>query len=170
MALEDQVKSRYGGTDSQYLANLTRNFSPGSGGTIDDTVLTLACTDVKADIEMQSGVIYDDSATTNPDSYKNHIAVAARCVIIKLQLQTGKIPDKIAIKLTEMYDGLLKSLGQITGRDRFLVVSSSPYEESDLTNGGDPILPPFDDSLLEPFIPDAGTNLGGRSDRNVNWP
>lgn len=170
MALEDQVKSRFGGTSSQYLANLTRNFQPGSAGTIDDAVLTLACTDVKADFEMQAGVVYDDSATTNPNSYRNHIAVGVRCVVIKLQLQTGKVPDKVGIKLTEMYDALLKALGQITGRDRFLIESSSPYEESDPTNGGDPILPPFDDSLLEPFIPDAGTNLGGRSDRSVNWP
>lgn len=169
MALEDQVKSRYGGTSSQYLVNLTNNFDSDGAGTVDDAVLGLACDDVKADIEMQAGVVYDDSAVTNPEFYRNHIAVAVQCVIVKLQLNTGKAPDKVAIALTRRYDTLLKHLAQITGRDRFLVQSSSPYEESDQTApNGDPILPPFDDDLMQWFIPEAGTGPGNRPDNKIN--
>jgi hypothetical protein len=171
MPLEDLVKARFGGSSSQYLANLTRNFNPDGGGTIDDAVLTLASDDVKADFEMEAGVIYDESAVTNPTTYKSHIAVAVQCVVIKLQFWTGKTPDKIALQLMKRYDLLLEKLGKITGRDRFLIETSSPYQESDQTDpNGDPILPPFDDDLMRIFIPDAGTFPGGQTGRRINLP
>jgi hypothetical protein len=170
MALDALVIARYGGASSQYLANLTQNFDSNGPGSVDTVVLGLACDDVKGDFEMEAGVVYNDDPVTNPDSYKSHISVGVQCVIIKLQLWTGKTPDKFAKQLLDRYDKLLERLGQITSRDRFLVESSSPFEESDQTNGGDPILPPFDDDLMRFFIPDAGVNLGGQSDRRVNLP
>lgn len=172
MALSDLVKARFGGTSSQYLANLTRNFNPDGGNTVDDTVLDLACDDVKADFEMEAGTVYDDDPTTNPNTYKSHRSVAVQCVVLKLMLWTGKLTDKIGLLIVKRYDNLLKRLGQITGRDRFEIQSSSPFEESDQTEpNGDPILPPFDEEFMRFFIPEARSSPGGgRSDRSVNLP
>ena len=159
MALADQVKSRFGGTDSQYLVNLTRNLNPDGGSTIDDTVLGLAVDDVEADMEIYAGQEYDDDPTTNPDDYKKQINVAVQCVIIKLQLATGKTPDKIAKWLTERYQKILVDLSKVTSRDRFFIESSSPYQESDQMSDGNPILPDFDPALVDFFVPGARAGL-----------
>jgi hypothetical protein len=171
MALDALVLARYGGSSSQYLANLTRNFDPDGAGTVDTVLLGLACDDVTGDFEMEAGTVYDDDPTTNPTTFKSHRSVGVMCVVIKLQLWTGKLPDKIAIQMTKMYEKLLEKLGKICGRDRFEIQSSSPFEESDQTDpSGEPILPPFDDEIMNYFIPNAGSLPSSSFDRRVNLP
>lgn len=162
MALSDHVKARFGGSSSQYLANLTQNFDSDGAGSIDDAVLLLAVNDVIADMEILAGEVYDDSATTNPDDYAKHIATGVQCVIIKLQFFTGKTPDKIAKWLTERYEKLMVALSKVTSRDRFLIQTSSPYEPSDQAENG-PILPPFDEDLMRFFIPDSRDGFQGNN-------
>jgi hypothetical protein len=162
MSLSDNVKLRFGGTDSQVLVNLTRNFDPDGLGTIDDDVLDAACQDVIADMETEAGVEYDEDPTTNPDDYTKHISCGVQCVMIKLQLNTQKVPgDKISKWLTERYSNLFKRLGQVTSRDRFFVLTDSPYQPSDQAAQGS-ILPDFDEDLLAFFTPGA-RDMGGSS-------
>jgi hypothetical protein len=167
VALADEVKSRFGGTSSQVLVNLTRNFNPDGLGTIDDTVLGLAVDDVKSDFETLAGVEYDDDPSTNPDDYKKHIACGVRCVLIALQLNTSKNTEKAVKWLTERYEKLLVNLSKVTSRDRFFVLTDSPYQPSDQGING-PILPDFDDDLFSFFIPGAGLGINGSKNPLTN--
>ena len=168
MALIDEVKSRFGGGTSQYLTNLSRNFNSDGPGTIDDTVLGLFCTDVQADMEILAGQAYDDNPVTNPDDYQKQITTAVMCVVIKCQLATGKTPEKIAKWLTERYEKLMTDLSKVTSRDRFFIETSSPYQESDQTDNGNPILPDFDPALFDFFVPGARSGLSSSPNPTTN--
>lgn len=154
--LPTQVQNRYGGSTSEYLIGLTRPFSRGST-TIDSTVLGLAANDVYAAFRIYAGVVYDESATTNPDHYTEHIAVGVACVIAKLRQFTGQ--DPVANEPT--WDACVKTLtamSKVGARDRFLVKTDSGTERSDENPNGQTIRPPFDDQMFTRYIPTESPN------------
>jgi len=140
MTLATEVQTRYG---AQFLVNLT---NPGdtTTTTINTTTLGLAATDVEADFEIHVGVEFDASNAL-------HVTVACEGVIAKLMERTGhaKAEDR------EMaYYRRLKSLGQVTARDRILPTSDSPYEPS-VPNPDVTHRPAFDDEVFGGIIPGA---------------
>src|SRR6185436_7317631 len=157
-ALATRVTERYGGATSSFLIGLTNNFNS-SATSIDSTVLGYAVQDVYAAFTIYAGVVYDESATTNPDHYQEHIATGVRAVIAKLKVYTGQMANADAE--WDACEKALVAMSKVGARDRFLVKTDSGTTESDENPNGNTVRPPFDDQMFTPYIPSQVPNAPG---------
>lgn len=153
-ALGTRVIERYGGATSSFLVGLT-NPMDSSATSIDSTVLGYAVNDVYAAFKIYGGVVYDESSTTNPDHYDEHIATGVQCVIAKLRAYTGQITGQEAWDLCVQ---LLTSMSKVGARDRFAMQVTGNLETSDPSGT---VRPEFDSERFDGYVPD--NNPGGNS-------
>lgn len=158
MSLETHVTNRYGGSSSEFLIGLTNCFIR-TATSIDTTQLTRAADDVKAQMQVYAGVSYDDSATTNPLHYQQHIATACPCVIAKLKQWTGQVAG--ADEEWERCRLALIAMSKVGARDRFSMLTSSQLETSDPTTTGETVRPQMDSERFDGYVPN---NRGGQND------
>jgi len=131
MALSDEVSSRY---STSRLTALTRQDDQ-TTGSVDTTVLGLACDDVAAEIEVRCGVAYD-----NADA--RHVAYGVRGVIALLGYRAGTQGSQAA---WDSWVESLRSLGRVTGQDRLTPETGSPLEPTPDDEGRTaPVRPYFD--------------------------
>lgn len=158
--LGTHVTNRFGGSTSEFLIGLTRNFSRGNI-TIDSSQLGYAVNDVYAAFKVHAGVEYDDSATTNPDHYDEHIMTGVICVVAKLKQYTGQPEGDTE---WEGCKTALRDMAKVGSRDRTLVRSTSGVTESDENPNGGTVRPEFDPERLMGYVPNdpaSGSNVGG---------
>ena len=115
MALAAEVIARY---PSSRLIQLTRQ-SNQSGSSINTTILGLAVDDVEADFQIIAGVEYDNSDA-------RHVGVAVEGVIAKLA-RRAEAAGNTSEALHDAYLERLGQLAKVTGRDRIMPKTKSPY-------------------------------------------
>jgi len=138
MALIDEVKARYA---TQKLVELTQRDST-SATTIDDTVLGYAITDISATFEVEAGVAYDNSDA-------RHVAVATAGVIVLLQLWKRSTIQELDPEW-QAWLTRLRSLGQVTGRNRIVMRSSSQVREQQRQR---PVAERYSDRDMQGLLP-----------------
>ena len=140
--LEDDTTARY---STQRIAELTNPQDP-EPTTADAAKLALAATDVKADFEIEAGVLYDEA-----DS--RHVVVGTQGVIIKLRLRTDQAGATEEADHTK-WIGRLKALARVTSRDRI----APRLKKQDPVRDKEPV---FEDKRFNMLIPNSpsGDNL-----------
>lgn len=160
MALDTEWLNRSGGATASFVISLTNPFAP-NATTYDSAQLTRAINDVKAAFKVYAGVEYDDSATTNPEHYDEHISFGVQGVTAKLMAYTGQAAGR---QEWDAWKTAIRDMAKIGARDRFFVKSSSGVTESDENPNGDTIRPEFDPQNFYGYVPGAenkGENKGG---------
>ncbi len=133
------------------LVKLTNPDAP-TATAVHATNLQQACDDVESgEFEAHMNEDYD---STN----RKHVVFAALLVKLKL-IEYGASADETAEKLRGRIEKLAKSLREVGPRDRVAPQSSSDLTPS-INEGPGPFRPVFDDSVFEPFTPEAPTSAG----------
>ena len=143
MTLATDVQARI---PESRLRQLTNPGDPTATST-DATVLGLAATDISADFEVHTGVVYDGTVAT-------HLSVAVDGVLAKLY-QWTEGPGGVGDKRYEAFVERCIALGKVTGRDRIVPSTNSPLTVRPENPSGEEVYPDSERDNFRKLVPGA---------------